>query len=179
MPKKTETETEPHDTRAPATPAATPTRPHRRPRRASKASHTASRNADIATSRALARIEHALRDAVDAAIHLAHETSSSAPERACIRRVRRAFLSRARTVPEFEDLAITADALLRAFESQLGPIDPRVGTFLVHEIASSLSAPRAPRAATSVRVRRVSMPRRAPRHAPHPSFDGERFYGLA
>lgn len=178
MPKKTQTEPPIHlPTGARAAQADTSaTRPHRTPPRAPNTSRVSRRNADVATGRALARIEQSLRDAVEAAFHLAHEKSSSAPERACIRRVRRAFLSTTRTVPEFEDLAITADALLRAFESQIGPIDPRVGTFLVHEIASALSAPRA---AQSVRARRVSMPPRGPRRAPHPSFNGERFYGLA
>lgn len=179
MPKKTETQqTETRIHRGASTARAdTPaTRAHRTPQRAPNASRASRRDADVATGRALARIEQALRDAVEAAFHLAHEKSSTATERACIRRVRRAFLSPTRTVPEFEDLAITADALLRAFESQIGPIDPCVGTFLVHEIASALSAPRAAR---SVRLRRVSTPRRAPHLAPHPSFNGERFYGLA
>jgi len=135
----------------------------------------APRRADaIASNPQLARIEQALRDAADAAFDLAHEKTSSAPERACIRRVRRAFLARTRTVPEFEDLAVTADALLRAFESQLGPVDPRVGQMLIHEIARSLHAP-APRVAAPV-VRRMPMQRVV--RGRHP-FDGESFYGFA
>ena len=178
MPKKTPPPTETYADHASPPITATAATPHRKPRGTSKTQRATPREAEAAidTSPQLERIERALRDAADAAFHLAHDKASSAPERESIRRVRRAFLAGTREVPEFEDLAITADALLRAFERQLGPIDPRVGTFLVHEIASSLRAPRAPRA---VRVRRVAMPRRVPRRAPHPFFDGERFYGLA
>jgi len=174
-PTPTPTETYADNTSPPITAATTP---HRKPRRTSKTKRATPREAEAAidTSPQLERIERALRDAADAAFHFAHERASSPPERESIRRVRRAFLAGTREVPEFEDLAITADALLRAFERQLGRIDPRVGTFLVHEIASSLRAPRATR---PVRVRRVVMPRRVPRRAPYPFFDGERFYGLA
>lgn len=180
MPKKTPTPTETTADHASPPITATAATPHRKPRRPSKTQRATPREAEaeaaIDTSPQLERIERALRDAADAAFHLAHDKASSAPERESIRRVRRAFLAGTREVPEFEDLAITADALLRAFERQLGPIDPRVGTFLVHEIASSLRAPRPTRA---IRVRRVAMPRRVSRRAPHPLFDGDRFYGLA
>lgn len=169
MPKKTPPPTETDtDTGSPPN-TATAATPHRKPRRTSKVKRAMPRDASIEadTSPQLERIERALRDAADAAFHLAHEKTSSASERASIRRVRRAFLAGTREVPELQDLAITVDALLRAFERQLGSIDPRVGTFLVHEIAS------APRAARAVRVRRVAMPRRGP----HPLFNSDRFYG--
>lgn len=81
-----------------------------------------------------ARIEQAFRDAADAAFDLAQEKATPS-ERPCIRRVRRAFIAHKRAVPEFEDLAVTAEVLIRAFEGQLGPIDPRVGQMLHLELA--------------------------------------------
>jgi hypothetical protein len=168
MSKNTETPTETQH-RAPRA------RP-RSPRRAARPSRGTHRGA-IAASPQLARIEHALREAIEAAFHLAREHATSAPERACIRRVHRAFVSGPRTTAlEFEDLAVTADALLRALEPQLGPLDPSVAALVVHEIARSLVTPHA---SGAVRMRRVPTPNRARRHQPVPSFDGERFYGLA
>lgn len=174
MPKKTPTPTDTYADNASPPNTATEATLHRKPRRTSKTKRATPCDADAAidTSPQLERIERALRDAADAAFQFAHEKTSSASERASIRRVRRAFLAGTREVPELQDLAITVDALLRAFERQLGSIDPRVGTFLVHEIASSR---RAPRVARAVRVRRVAMPRRGP----HPFFNGKRFYGVA
>lgn len=168
MPKKPPTETDHVDAHTMPAPSKRPLR-----RGPSKAPRTPRREA-LATSPQLARIENALRDALDAAFHLAHDHAASAPERACIRRVRRTFLSSTRAAPEFEDLAVTADALLRAFEKQFGTIDPRVSALLVHEVATFLSA-----SSTHVRVPRMPTPRRPLRdRLPH-SFTGERFYGLA
>jgi hypothetical protein len=83
----------------------------------------------------ITRIKRAARDVVDACFELAFMKARPS-ERPCVRRVRRAFDHRTKTKPEFEDFAVTAEVLLRAFEGQLGPIDPRLAQAVGAEIGS-------------------------------------------
>jgi len=103
---------------------------------------TRGRAAKPASGPELARVEQALHEVADAVFDLAHVSAPPA-ERPCIRRVRRALLGRTRTAPEFEDVAVTAEALLRALENERGPLDPRIGQILAQEIARAFSQPMA------------------------------------
>lgn len=93
-----------------------------------------------------ARIRLALRDAIDAAFDLADQLSTPT-ERPCVRRVRRAFdhalAGKARRpAPEFEDLAVTGDVLLRALDVELGPIHPATADVLASEVATLFASPK-------------------------------------
>jgi len=181
---KLKTETQP--SALPTDRTTQPTAPS--PRRRRPATRRRNSGEAIASSPQLARIEQALREAADAAFDLAHEKASSAPERTCIRRVRRAFQARTPRMPELEDLVVTADVMIRAFN--LGPIDPELGQVFIHELARLLNTVattrtsarptifRATPVPSALRPRVVMRP--PPRGAMHPlSFDGEGFYGFA
>jgi hypothetical protein len=105
----------------------------------------------------LARVRQAVNDLAGAVLDLANE-SALASERPSIRRVRRALLSRSRTAPDFADMATTAEALIRVFEDQAGPMDPRLSQALALEIARTFSAQIAP-IPTTARAARATCPR--------------------
>lgn len=125
----------------------------------------------------LANVRRALRDLGHAVLDVAH-AHALASERPCIRRVRRALLSRRDIAPDFADAAITAEVLLRSFESRLGPVDDHVRHLLALQLASTIAEmpdlepasahPRAPHARTVA----STAPRREPRRAYAAEVDG-------